>query len=169
MRRSKCVSLTLAIMLAFGAAGTGTAAASSPTPTHCVVHVIGEKPSGELLVGPESCFATLEEAMIAEGVAEWGTGASSRASALATFTIGIHYDGGNLTGASMSVVGSNCSGGWLNVSAIWNNRISSTEHGCPRIRHYNGTNLTGSSQTTVAPGGNLTTLNNLTSSIQYLS
>ena len=107
--------------------------------------------------------------MAAEGVAEWGAGASERAAALATFAIGIHYDGGSFTGATMTVVGSNCSGGWLNVSAAWNNRISSTEHGCPRIRHYNGANLTGASQTTVAPGGNLTSLNNATTSIRYLT
>ncbi len=169
MSRSRGVTAAFAVMLIFGAVSAGTAAAAPPAPEHCVVHVISTAPSGELLVGPASCYPTLEGAMTAEDVDASGTGASQRVSALATFTIGIHYDGGNFTGSSISVVGSNCSGGWLNLSATWNNRISSTEHGCPRIRHYSGTGLTGSSQTTVAPGGNLTSLNNITSSIQYLT
>jgi len=135
---------------------------------HCVVHVIGQEESGELIVGAEACYSSFEDAMTEEAVGAWGDGASPGAQALATFTIGTHYEFANYGGSSMSVVGSDCTGGWVNTSAAWNNRISSTRHGCPHIRHYSGANLTGSSQTTTAPGGNLTTLDNLTSSIQYL-
>jgi hypothetical protein len=168
MRVTKAIITSLAVLLLGGPVSADRAAAALQ-PKHCVVHVVGQTSSGELQVGPEACYGTFEDAMSAEGVDAWGPGAAGRASALATFAIGIHYDGANFTGPSMTVVGSNCSGGWLNVSAAWNNRISSTEHGCPRIRHYSGANRTGTSQTTVYPGGNLTTLNNLTSSLQYLT
>lgn len=136
----------------------------------CVVHIEGQGPSGEFLLSDPVCYDTFAGAMAAEGVDAWGTGASLRVeSATATFTIGTHYDGAGFTGASTSVVGSNCSGGWLNTSAAWNNRISSTLNGCPRIRHYSAANLTGSFETTYSPGGDLGPLNNQTSSLQYLT
>lgn len=167
MRRT--IGMLVAASVLCAAPGAASGAAAQPPAEHCVVHVVGQKPSGELVTSDAACYSSLEEAMVREGVGAWGTGASLLAAAAATFTIGIHYDGLNFTGASTSVVGSDCSGGWLNVSAAWNNRISSTEHGCPKIRHYSGVNLTGSFQTTYSPGGNLTTLNNLTSSIRYLT
>lgn len=136
---------------------------------HCVLHVLGQLPSGELLTSNPACYATFEEAMRSEGVDAWGEGAARAIGGVtpATFTIGTHYDGANYGGASTSVVGSDCNGGWLNVSAAWNNRISSTRNGCPRIRHFSGANLTGSVQDTFSPGGNLTSLDNATTSIQY--
>ncbi len=165
----RCLGALIALAVTF--ASGATPASGADVGEHCVVSVIGQRGSGELLVSDPVCYQTFEGAMRSEGVTAWGAGASARASSLAaaTFTIGIHYDGANFTGPSTSVVGSGCTGGWLNVSAAWNDRISSTQNGCPRIRHYAGYNLTGASQTTYAPGGNLTTLNNLTSSIQYLS
>lgn len=165
-------TITAIVLLAAVVAGTGAVpAVAAPAPTeHCVLHVLDQRASGELVVGPATCYASFELAMSAEGVDAWGTGASERVSAAAlTFTIGIHYDGFGFSGASTSVVGSDCNGGWLNVSSAWNNRISSTEHGCPKIRHYDGYNRTGASQTTYDPGGNLSTLNNKTSSIAYLT
>jgi hypothetical protein len=146
------------------------ATAQSPQrESHCVVHVRGQAQTGELLVTEPECYSTFDEAMTAEGVDAWGIGASVAADsvAAAAFTIGTHYDGAGYTGSSTSVVGSDCGGGWLNVSATWDNRISSTRNGCPRVRHFSGTNLAGSVQSTWSPGGNLTTLDNQTSSIQY--
>jgi hypothetical protein len=170
------MKLTRAVLFALVAtvlgASTGAAEARDlEVDDQCVVHIVDQLPSGELLVSDPACYPSFAEAMQAEGVDAWGTGASARATSMAaaTFTIGTHYDGFGFTGASTSVVGSNCNGGWLNTSSAWNNRISSTKHGCPRIRHYNGQNLTGSSETTFSPGGNLGPLNNATSSIQYLT
>lgn len=160
--------VTVVVASAWG--GAPTAGAASPEP-HCVVHVVGQRSTGEMILGPPACYSKFDEAMRSENVGTWGEGAAAKAgdASLATFTIGTHYEFANYGGASTSVVGSDCNGGWLNTSSAWNNRISSTRHGCARIRHYNGANLTGSSQTTTAPGGNLTSLDNLTSSIQYLS
>ena len=61
--------------------------------------------------------------------------------------------------------------GWtagMALPAVWINRVSSTLHGCPRIKHFDGYDLTPPSQTTFSPGADLTTLNNKTNSIQYL-
>lgn len=167
----KVVALVALVAVSVAASTSVAAAAHRKIAEHCVVHVLGSGPDGEMMLSDPSCYATFDQAMSAEGVDAWGTDAASRAGgvAAATFTIGTHFDGAGYTGASMSVVGSNCAGGWLNVSAAWDNRISSTLNGCPRIRHYSGANLTGSYQQTFSPGGNLTTLNNLTTSIQYLT
>ena len=139
--------------------------------THCVAHAVDQLPAGELLLSAEVCYPTFATAMAAEGVDAWGSNAAARVATIqaASFTIGTHYDGAGFSGSSTSVVGSNCNGGWLNVSATWNNRISSTINGCPRIRHFAGASLTGASESTYAPGGNLGGLNNQTSSIQYLT
>jgi hypothetical protein len=93
---------------------------------------------------------------------------ASGATALVDWPIGVHYDGASLTGSSLTVMGADCTGGWLNAPAGWSNRISSTAHGCPRIRHYDGYWLVSPEETTLWPGGNLLALNNRTSSIQYL-
>jgi hypothetical protein len=138
------------------------------TGDYCVVHVTGQKATGELTVSTPRCYADLATSMRAEGVSAWGAGASQRAAALTDFTIGYHCDGFGLAAPCTSVVGSSCSGGWLNLSSVWNNRISSTLSGCPQINHFDGTNLTGAVKSTFGAGPfDLTTFNNITSSIQY--
>lgn len=169
-----------AVVAALGSvpATSVASAAASPTARHCVVHVTGQQPTGELTVSDPRCYATFAEAMREEGVEEWGTGAGERAAArsasgevgLMAFTLATHYDysGFNPAGGTTSTVGDSCSGGWLNASPAWNNRISSTSQGCPHVKHFDGANLTGNHQTTSGGGGNLNaTLNNKTSSIQY--
>ncbi len=152
---------------------SGPATADDETEAdQCVMHVIDELETGELVLSDPECYETFDEAMVQEGVDVWGADAAARAeemSAAADFPIAVHWDGFNQTGASAVIVGSNCSGGWLNVSAAWDNRISSTQHGCARIRHFAGANLTGTNETTLWPTGNLSTLNNATTSVQYLS
>ena len=138
-------------------APSATAGDQARQEEHCVVRVVGRAPTGELETTKPECAATRAAAMAANGGA-----------LMSSFTIGVHFDGFSFTGDSFTVIGDDCSGGWLNLSAAWINRISSTMHGCPRIRHFNGYNLTFTSQTTVAPGGNLLLLANATNSIQYL-
>jgi hypothetical protein len=144
---------------------------------HCVLRVVGQRQSGQLVTAPPSCYASFADAMASIGVDTRGVtnpnpatlAAAGRLERAATFTIGIHYDGANWTGSSMSVTGSNCLGGWLNVSSTWVNRISSTWNGCNRILHFDGYNRTGAYESTMGNGGNLITLNNRTNSIQYTS
>jgi hypothetical protein len=166
---SRIVALTALIALSVPASVAVADASQRVGGEHCVVHVTGTQPDGELTVSEPECYPTFEQAMSAEGVDAWGVGAAGAVDGVtaSTFTLGTHYDGAGYSGASTSVVGSDCAGGWLNVSSTWNNRIGSTLNGCPRIRHFDGQNLTGIYQDTVSPGGNLTTLDNRTSSIQY--
>jgi hypothetical protein len=123
---------------------------------HCVVRVTGTKPTGELVTTSPVCSTDRGRALRAAGVT------------LADVPIGVHFDGAGLTGSSFTVVGSTCSGGWLNLSALWINRVSSTQNFCPVIRHFDGYNLTSASEDTLSPGGNLSSLNNKANSIQYL-
>jgi hypothetical protein len=146
-------------------------AAKGPSLDQCVVHVLRTTSTGELKLSAPNCYPTRSEAMAAEHVGAWGVGASARAAVTnTTFTIGYHCDGYDLTGPCTSVVGTGCTGGWLNTSTAWNNRISSTENGCPTVRHFDGANLTGASVNTTGVGSytNLVTFNNKTSSLQYL-
>jgi hypothetical protein len=130
--------------------------AQSPAVEHCVVRVTGTKPSGELETTPPVCSPDRDRALRTAGVAAQDV------------PLGIHYDGQGLTGSSFTVVGTVCAGGWLNLSSLWINRVSSTENFCPDIRHFDGYNLTSSSEDTYFMGGNLFLLNNRTNSIQYL-
>ncbi|MEY2423032.1 MAG: hypothetical protein QOI95_3099 [Acidimicrobiaceae bacterium] len=155
----------------------GAESASAAWHNHCVVSAIGQRSDGELITSSPLCYSTFAEAMNAVGVdttgisdvSPAGLAATGRLKGAATFIIGIHYDGYNWTGASFSVTGSNCSGGWLNVAPSWNDRISSTYNGCPRIRHFWNANLNGTWQDTTGSGGNLSVLDNQTTSIQYLT
>lgn len=162
--------LTGALVLAFAPAPAHAAAEE-----HCAVRVIGKKADGELMTSPPECRSTYSDALAAVGVGGADTlqaGATSdelQAFAATSSTIGTHYDGFGLTGSSFSVVGSDCSGGWLNLSTTWKNRVSSTANGCPRIRHWDGDNRTGAWEETYGAGANLSTLNNKANSIQYLS
>jgi hypothetical protein len=143
-------------------------AAPPTTGDYCVVHVTGQKASGEMILTTPRCYSDFATSMRAEGVSAWGAGASERAVARTDFQIGYHCDGFGLGAPCTSVVGSSCGGGWLNLSSTWNNRISSTSSGCPQINHYDGTNLTGAVKPVFGAGPfDLTTFNNITSSIQY--
>jgi hypothetical protein len=147
--------------------------ASAAKETHCVVAVTGQAADGELQTTAPQCFSTFSAAMEAAGVPA-SLAREPRARLLAqpavatTFNLGVHFDGLNKTGSSFTVTGADCTGGWLNLSAAWINRVSSTANGCGHIWHFDGNNLTGSSQVTTSSNWNLTTLNNLTNSIQYL-
>ena len=165
-RTTAVLAAVAAIVLAYG---YPAGASSSPPRNQCVVHVVGQRASGELVLSQRRCYTSFLGAMRAEGVDAWGPGAAAKARpiALSSFTLAIHYDASTFSGASTSVVGDDCGGGWLNTSDAWTNRISSTKNGCPRVRHYDGDNLTGSSESTTGGGGPLGALNNRTNSIQY--
>lgn len=176
------VGLALASSVAFSAVvsiGAASAAVKTPpsTPTsaapHCLTRVTGKSASGELQLSTPACYATYAEVLVNAGVAGVEADASrllggGGAVALGgTWIIGTHYDGAGYTGSSMSVQGSDCYGGYINLSGWWANRVSSTINGCPAVSHYYWPNLGGSSETTVGFGGNLSWLNNVSESIAY--
>jgi hypothetical protein len=136
--------------------------ATAPREQHCVVRVLGQAPNGELTTTEPECSTTRTGALRRSG-------ADLTSAAMASSTLATHYDGYGYTGSSFTVVGDDCAGGWLNLPAPWNNMVSSTMHGlCPVIRHFDGFYLILPEQTTTWPGANLLTLNNRTSSVQYL-
>lgn len=148
---------------------------------HCLVEVIGQKGSGELIVSSPDCYASFEEAMVvASGGLLSVDGAPSgeelfsdadAGSVLLSFTLGTHFDGFNGSGSSISVVGGSCTGGYWNTGASWANRISSSWNGCYRLRHHDGPNKTGIYADTVGTGTyNLPSyMNNKSESVSYWS
>jgi hypothetical protein len=177
-------TLALSTVIFVGWPGQAIIAKSIPdetAETHCVVRVLGERPSGEFIVTEPTCFSTFAAAMAS--ASDGALSLPSRtagdipfrdarvASTLASFTLGIHYDGFGGTGSSISVVGSSCTGGWWNTPSSWRNRISSSYNGCTRLRHYDNPNTSGSYQDTYGAGttDNLSSLNNRAESVSYHS
>ncbi len=174
--------------LLVGVAGAATlapspaATADTPEPeTHCVLQVRYQKPDGELVMAPARCFASFAEAVADASGGAVRVDPGTPAAALWTdpdlqvllsgFALGTHYDGFNGSGSSVTIRGSSCTGGWWNTSAAWDNQISSSWNGCTRLRHYDYPNKGGASQDTYGSGttDNLSTLNNRTESVAYLS
>ncbi|HLF44435.1 MAG TPA: hypothetical protein VJA46_13060 [Acidimicrobiia bacterium] len=148
--------------------------------SHCVVVVVSQEESGELIVTDPVCYPTLEGALAAASHGRLGDDVSSWAEFLSdhgldvvvsSFTLGTHFDGANGTGSSISIVGTECTGGYWNTGASWANRISSSWNGCYRLRHHDSPGKTGSSADTVGAGThNLpAAMNNKTESVSYWS
>ena len=148
---------------------------------HCVVEVVDQKPDGEFVLSQPVCFKRGSDAFAyASGgftTLEPGDSVQSpRAgggfmSLSGSFALGIHYDGFNGTGSSITVMGSSCTGGWWNTSSAWDNRISSSYNGCQRLTHHDLPNKAGASESTTGSGttDNLGGLNNQAESVSYWS
>jgi hypothetical protein len=161
-------ALTMVPQPAGASAGTSTKTAV----THCVVYVVGQTEDGEYLLSDEECYSDFGSAMQAAGLGSGATTVAKAESIAASIqsTLAVHYDGANYTGSSFSVSGVDCLGGYINMSATWDNRVSSTfSTFCPRVRHWTGANTTGSYQDTLSSGNLSSPVNNAVSSIQYLS
>jgi len=170
----------LVVTMVLGAVASAGAATAPPARSHCVVRVVDELPSGELVTTPPECYATLAAAVTAasSGTYEVPAGLSGRdlfldpsvAASVASFTLGIHFDGRYGTGSSISEVGSSCTGGWWNTGASWANRISSSWNGCYRLRHHDLPNRSGSRVDTVGSQATHTLpswMDNRTESVSY--
>jgi hypothetical protein len=149
----RAVLALVAGMSVLAAPFSGAAAGAAPSAAeHCTLEVVGINRDGSYATGDLTCSASPPVAARAFG---------SRSTHIA-----VHYEGFNLSGASLSIVGGSCSGGWLNVPPAWNDRIASTLSGCV-TRHHRDANLAGPSNTTSSPGGNLSTVAFQVSSIVY--
>ena len=165
----RVLGLAVASTLVFCATvsiGAASAAVKTPptTPTsaapHCLTRVTGKSPSGELQLSTPACYATFS------AVLSKARGGGSVVALSGDFIIATHYDGFNYTGASISVQGSDCSGGYINLTGWWANRVSSTDSVCPEVYHYYWPNLGGSYEV-IYGSGNLSSHNNLSESISY--
>ena len=180
-------SLTAAALVALS--DPSTAATTPPsTPTtaapHCLSRVTGREKSGELRLSTPSCYATFADMLRNAGIPVTNKeitpsqaldqgliGVKSRVNGAVAldsgWIIGAHFDGHGYTGSSLSVWGSDCSGGYINLTGYWANRVSSTANGCPVVTHYYWPNLVGTSEATSGGGGDLSTLDNASESIAY--
>lgn len=148
---------------------------------HCVVEVVDQKPSGEFMLSEPVCFRRPADAAsyASGGAVTLAPGETLRAfegggglmSLSGSFALGIHYDGFNGTGSSITVMGSSCTGGWWNTSSAWDDRISSSYNGCYRLTHHDNPDRGGASESKTGAGSthNLGSLNNRTESVSYWS
>lgn len=150
--------------------------------SHCVLRVIDQAADGELLFSPMECYESLGAALEAASGRSLTLGPGFSGSQLftdasldrfaLTSTLGIHFDGLNGTGSSISVTGSGCTGGYWNTGAGWANRISSSWNGCHRLRHHDLPNASGSYGDTVGAGSTHnvpSSINNKAESVSYRS
>ena len=178
--RTTLAGLATAALVAFGAApasaaGPATGAVKldrSPTAAEweagtvaCLLTVTGQAKTGELLHGDPECWLVEKGAAAPWSTSSAAAGAGASAPMAESFTeVGTHYDGFWWSGSYITVAGTVCSGGWLNLSWDWINRISSTSSPC-WVGHYDGYNLTGSSQW--GSVFNLGFMNNAANSLVY--
>ena len=136
-----------------------TAAEWSAGTVSCLLTVTGQAKNGELLHGEPECWIVEPGA----STAPWST-AKSGAVTTSFTSVGTHYDSQTWSGSSITVQGTVCSSGWLNLSWDWINRIGSTSSPC-NVGHFDGYNLTGSSQW--GSFVSLTYMNNASNSLVY--
>ena len=180
----------------------GSAAADpAPEPeSHCVLQVLDVLLDGEFVVSAPTCFGSFREAMaFASGgsvavrsgeelFAESpdmskgfrldkrskidATRRANSTSGSSSFVIGIHFTGSYGSGSSVTLTGTNCSGGYWNASYSWRNVISSSYNGCARLAHYSELYISGSRYDTRTAGQTdniYGSMDNRTKSIRYLN
>lgn len=181
MKPMMILLVVAAMAAAAGALLPGAIDTSGTTTEHCVVEVLGQMDTGQLLTAEPWCVSG-EEARAdlyrstgirAESAAVLlaNSGADPHVTELATAAVsvlGVHYDGANLTGSSLAVYGNNCTGGYINLPSSWVNRVSSSDNVmCSRIKHHDRYNTRGSYQSSWGSGGNLSYMSNRANSISY--
>jgi hypothetical protein len=163
MRRHLLVALCFVTTLMAVTAHTASAdpspvARRPPVLDDCAITITGQRATGELITTTPRCFATQAEAQKASAAALQNV-------------VAIHYKGTGYTGASLTVNGNSCTGGWINLQgalASWRNAIVSTRNVlCPVTRHWSGFNKTGAVDVHYAWEVNLGSLIGNTSSASY--
>lgn len=172
LRLMLMMSLVTALSVVVPAASTAASKKPPRAESHCVVYIVGQAEDGKLTTSQPNCFDTKSAAAMAAAGALQSTtaGLDSFAFAGSTFTLGIHYDGYNGSGSSITVVGSSCTGGYWNTPTWFDNRITSSYNGCARLRHYDKPGKSGTFTNTYGAGttDNLAAwMNNRTESVAY--
>lgn len=178
MRKLRSIlSFGAVVAVAVGTSVVLPQSADAAVKDQCLLTVAGVDNDNNFIIGKTECFVTYAEVLSKAGARNVPSKITpASADAMTYFStssiIGTHYEDAYGGGASMSVTGTVCNGGGLNVSWAWNDRISSTLNGCGTIIHYEHTNYGGSSGVTTG-SGSLTNIlgymDNRTSSIRYFS
>lgn len=137
---------------------------------HCVASITGLTPEGRYLLDQPVCYPTLDEALAASGPpagAPESTLERRSGMSAASVTLATHFAALSLTGASISISGTTCGGGYVNLSSSWVNRISSTLNNCPSVVFFAGVDKGGAAEVTTAGSHNLGSLNDLSQSVSY--
>jgi hypothetical protein len=169
-RRRRGLALTLASALVLSVVFSVATATAAKANEHCLARVVGKSAAGELQLSAPACYATYSAVLANAGgsVGAKSTGSEGATTMSgSTFILGSHFDGAGYSGASFSVEGVDCYGGYLNLTGWWANRVSSTMNGCATISHFVWPDLVGGSENTTGVGANLTSLNDLSESIRY--
>lgn len=157
MRLTRLLLVKVLVLASLVAVPTGATAASTTTKVkNCSITVVGKDAStGQLITSDPVCSS---------GPAAAG-GAQAMSASLPSGVLAIHYTGYNFSGSTLTVYGSGCTGGWLNVPAAWANWIASTQSDCV-TSHYDYFYLTGDVEA-IWGSGNLTYMAYRTNSLQY--
>jgi hypothetical protein len=140
-------------------------ATAAPAADQCVTRLLSAAEMHEGVRSEVKCYRTQAEMLAASGIS------SGFRTPMADSLLAVH----NTFGAgSLSVYGGTCGGGGLNLSAPYNDAITSTTHGvCGRIKHFAYANANGDYQITSASFGTTVAMNatmtGRTSSIYYYS
>lgn len=187
--KAGAVALAVIAPTGVGSVASAESPLSDSDVDHCVLHVESIDSSAQLVGQDLQCFATFGEAMASVGLPYESPGdlpgresknadqqplASSSALlgggqvAMASGgSLATHFDGSNYTGASITISGTDCGGGWLNLASAWANRISSTYNFCSNVVFYDDIDKTGASRSTPLYGSNLGTFSNRAESVMY--
>lgn len=183
LRSFNALLLFIVIQPAIGRSAPARASAETDA-IHCLLRTQSSPESLQLEIVERSCFPTFEQVLTAASAPPTAvydslaspltapssvgisTGIRPLITVLTDFTLAVHYDGSSFGGASLTVTGGNCAGGYINLPADWNNRISSTTLGCSVVKHYDSINITGTVET-LTSSGNLTYMDNRSTSVQY--
>jgi hypothetical protein len=173
MRASPIALAVAAVAVTGFAPSAGAQAQRTATGRHCVVWIAPATGRAPSRVSNLRCFARLSRALrIAHGRPPKGfpdpqTGIVPHAGTL----ISTDYDGGSMSGATLTWTVSNtngCNGGFQYSAASmpsgWNDRVSSSKsaHGCASNRHFHDTSFGGAGITCTC--STMGTMNNQTSS-----
>lgn len=164
--RTGVVALGAAGVLASGVGSVAPAAATADDEQHCVLRILGRGDDGQFRTAPLECYPTLEEALAASDPPA-GAGLRAEVALASSSTLSTHWDGSNRSGSSITITGSDCAGGTVNLSGSWTNRISSTRNYCPATRFFDGFDKGGGHETTSTSTVNLGALNNASNSVYY--
>lgn len=158
-------AVTGALSVSVIAVPSGSATVVGDEESHCVIRMEAE--SAEAFPDALSCYPTLEEALSESGPPiDALKGPESRSAALASSTLAMHFDGRNNTGSSISISGTECSGGHVNLTSDWVNRIRSTANFCPTVKFFDGFDKSGDAEATSGIA-NLGPLDRRANSISY--
>ena len=124
------------------------AAPAAPLANDCATTLLSPTEMQQGVKSEVNCFRTHNEMLAARGISSRGV--------LGGAILADHYVDAGGQGLHLTVFGASCDGGGLNLSAPYNDAISSTVHGlCGRIKHFSEANAGGDNQITMGGTANM--------------